>query len=561
MKIFSIIRGPRVAGRMATILRKAASHGLGFAIHRLDLGQYLPAWLRIPRETKALLPEELATELASLLEELGPTFVKFGQMLSTRPDVLPAEYISALERMTHQVAPFPGDKALSIVEKDLGRSSDELFRSFSQTPRASGSIAQVHDAVLRDGREVVVKVRRPNIRRIIEDDLAILTFIAAQADRVEEFQSLRLPMLVEEFGRGIQRELDFVAEAAYTHRFRTGLSELEDVEIAAIYWDHTSERVLTMRRLEGEHIGELLSKGRRPARASALARTLMDAYLKQFFVLGVFHGDPHPGNILITPQGKLALLDFGLVGRIGGGLRRRISTCLIALGNEQFELVAEVMAEMGGAYEMAEADLLQDEIVGLLERYSSVPLDKLDFQRSFLDVMDVIRRHNVDVPRDFVLMGRALVTISGIVLQLDPTVNIGALAVPYGRKLLREKATVSGIRDVVTAGSYHVGTLLREGPRELRRVMHRLQKGLFEFTIRHEGFEKGLAELDETGNRLSLSIILAAIIMASTSLLRSEIGAVEIFGSRVSLLGIIGLAFGFVIGAWLVVSILRSRKL
>jgi len=561
VKISSILKGPRRVRRMAHIASTGAAHGLGFAVSRLDLGRYLPGWMRLHREGKPPAPEELGAKLAAVLEELGPTFVKFGQMLASRPDILPPEYIHELERICHHVAPFSGQRARAIVEEELGRPADEVFLEFSNTQRASGSIAQIHDAVLRDGTPVVVKVRRPRIERTIEDDVAILTFLAEQANKVPEFQPLRLPMLVDEFGRGIQSELDFITEAAYTHRFRECFRDDPRIEIPKVYWEYSTERVLTMRCIEGAHLGELLAEGRLPRGRQELARTLMDAYLRQFFVLGIFHGDPHPGNILLTETGRLALLDFGLIGRVNARLRRRLGVCLMALGNHQFELLAEVVSEIGRPPDETQLDSMQQEIIGLLDRYSSVPLDRLDLQRSFLDIMSVIRKYNVEVPHDFVLMGRALVAISGIVLQLDPKLNVGELAVPYGRKLLRQKASATGVRNSLTAGAYHLGTLVSDGPRELRRIMYKLQRGTFGFTVRHEGFEKGLTELDQTGNRLSLSIILAAIIIASSSLLKAEFGAISLLGWRVSVVGLLGLAFGFVLGAWLIVGILRSKRL
>lgn len=560
MRISAFVKGPRRVRRAAHIARKGAAHGFGFLISRLDLQRHLP-WLRLPRLAREARPEEMAGRLASMLEELGPTFVKFGQMLSTRPDIVPEDYIRELSRICHHVAPFSGEVSRAIVAEELGAPAAEVFREFNDVPRASGSIAQIHDALLQDGTPVVVKVRRPRIERIIEDDVAILTFLAAQADRVEEFRPFRLPMLVDEFARGIRRELDFVAEAAYTHKFRERFGDDDRIRVPQVYWDYTSERVLTMRRLEGAHLSEVLAgEGPRVDR-KAVARIVMDAYLRQFFVLGVFHADPHPGNILVAPDGRVAMLDFGLVGRVSPRLRRDLSVCLMALGSGQLELVGEVLSEMGRVPADARIDDLKDELVSLLDRHSSVPIEKVDFQRTFEDVMNVVRKYRVEIPRDFVLMGRALVAISGIVTRLDPSLNVASLAAPYGAQLLREKVTLGGIRDTLTTGGYHLGTLLTDGPRDVRRMVQKLERGLFEFTIRHEGFEKGLRELDHTGNRLSLSIILAAIIIASSTLLASKIGAVSVFGSEISLLGIAGLLFGLALGVWLIVGILRSRRI
>lgn len=547
--------------RMAHIARKGASHGLGFLIGRLQLQKHLPAWLRLPGLARGGRPEDLAARFANVLEELGPTFVKFGQMLSTRPDILPAEYIEELERICHHVAPFPAEVSRNVVEEELSRAADELFQEFADEPRASGSVAQIHDARLQDGTPVVVKIRRPRIERTIEDDLAILMFLAEQADRVEEFQPLRLPMLVEEFGRGIQRELDFLSEAAYTHKFGELFADEPRVEIPNVYWEYTTERVLTMQCMEGTHISQVLRGARASVDRGELARTIMDAYLRQLFVLGSFHADPHPGNILVTSHGTVALLDFGLVGRVNRRLRRDLGVCLLALANEQLELVAEVVSEIGRVPTDARLESFQEEFTAMLERHAGVPLEKLDFQRSFREAMAVIRKYRVEVPRDFVLMGRALVVISGLVTQLDPSVQIDRLAKPYSRRLLWEKASVAGVRRGLTAGWYHLTSLISEGPRELRRLMRNVRRGLFEFTIRHEGFEQALTELDRTGNRLALSIILAAVIIASSSLLSAQIGAVSILGWEVSVLGLVGLAFGMVLGAWLIIGILRSGRL
>jgi ubiquinone biosynthesis protein len=560
VRISSILKGPRRVRRVAHIAQKAAKHGLGFALSRLDLQRYLPPWLRLPRPTVEVEPEDLAPRLAAVLEELGPTFVKFGQMLSTRPDILPPAYIAELERICHHVTPFPGEKAKAIVTEALGAPLPELFREFADEPFASGSMAQIHEAVLPDGTPVVVKVRRPMIEQVIEDDIAIMAFIAAQADKVEELAPFRIPMLVDEFGRGITSELDFVAEAAYTHKFREGLSEEGSLEVPRVFWDYTTERVLTLERMTGTHLSEHLGAERGLADPGRVARILMDAYLRQFFILGAFHADPHPGNILLTDTGHVALLDFGLVGRLSSALRRDMGVCIMALGNGQVDLVAEVLTEMGRPPSEALREECREELVALLDRDASVPIEKLDFRRSFQAVMGVIRKYRLEVPRDFVLMGRALVVISGIVTQLDPRLNVASLAAPYGSRLLRERLAPSSIKRTVTTGGYHAATLAGDAPRQIRRILQKLQGGLFEFTIRHEGFEKGLAELDQTGNRLSLSIILAAIIIASASLLTEDIGSVHVLGVRVSILGLVGLVFGFVLGIWLIVGILRSRR-
>jgi ubiquinone biosynthesis protein len=257
----------------------------------------------------------------------------------------------------------------------------------------------------------------------------------------------------------------------------------------------------------------------------------------------------------------MSLVDFGLVGRVDHRLRTDLGACLMALGSENLEFVAQVLCDMGGVLDQDVARDFQQEMITLLDRYSSIPLGKLNFQAAFLEGMDLIRKFRLDVPRDFVLIARALVIVNGIVTQLDPGLDIGGLAEPYGRKLLREKLSRRGLQRALSGGAYQLGSLLKEGPRDIVRLLRKMQRGAFEFTIRHEGFEKGLKELDQTGNRLSLSIILAAIIVASTMLLTSGEWRVTMLGFQVNPLGVAGLLFGSVIGAWLVIGILRSGRL
>jgi len=563
VRLADIVRGPRRVRRLAHIARKSATHGLGFLVSALDIQGYLPAWMRVPLgKSKPAEPSELPSRLAKVLEELGPTFVKFGQMLASRPDILPSQYISELNRICHHVAPFPGKVASSIVEKETGRPAEEVFASFSEEPRASGSIAQIHDAELHDGTPVVVKLRRPGIEKTIEDDLAIMEFLAAQANNIEDFRPLRLPLLVDEFGRGIRRELDLLNEAAHTHRFWSDFEGEERLVVPRVYWDYTTEAMLTLQRISGAHMTDFEEVGLTKDQKAHLARLILDLFLQQFFVNGRFHADPHPGNVVVLSADRIALIDFGLVGRLGEALRNQLILFIVALGNEQLDLAADILCEIGGVGFAASKDEFHEQIVAMLERYYSMPVEKIHVQRGFLEVMRIIRRHDVNVPRGFVLLGKAMVSIGGMVLRLDPELNVAAVARPYGRRLLRDKISPTGMKRSLTAGSYHVLNLVRTAPRELLSIIRKLRSGLFEFTIRHEGFEKALSELDRAGNRLALSIILAAIIIASSTLMGAEIGpTISVLGEEMSVLGLLGFMFGSVLGVWLVIGIFRSGRL
>jgi len=563
MRIMGLIRGPKRIRRVGHIAQKCASHGLGFLVGKLDIQSHLPAWMRVPLGVRAeAQPRDLPARLAKVLEELGPTFVKFGQMLASRPDILPEQYINELKRICHRVAPFPADTARSIVEQELGGKVEDLFRDFSAEPRASGSLAQVHDAVLPDGTEVVVKIQRPGVESVIDDDLAVMEFLAHQAENIEEIKPLRLPMIVEEFGRGLRRELNFVNEAAYTHKLHMRLQDEKRLVVPEVFWDYTTQKVLTLLRLNGTPLAELHTLQVEQEAKSRLARTILDVFLKQFFEIGLFHADPHPGNILWMDDGRVGLIDMGLVGMLSDSLRTNLALCLIALGNEQMELAAEILADTGTLPPYAPRDEFCNEVAALFDRFYSMPVEKMDLQRAFNEVMDIVRRYGVVMPRDFVLLGKALATISGLALELDPRLNAAALVAPYGRILMRRNLSVRKLRSTLTSTGYHLGSLLRNAPAEIRQIMRKLRAGLLEFTIKHEGFDEAVGELGRTGNRLSFSIVLAAIIVASTSILTAQVGPkVHLPGWDVSALGLAGLLLACILGIVLFIGIFRSGRL
>ena len=562
MRISGIIRGPRRVRRVAHIARKLASHGLGFLVGKLNIRRYLPAKMRIPAKGGLSEPSELPARLATVLEELGPTFVKFGQMLSTRPDVLPEEYIEELQRITHHVHPFPGRTARGIVEEELEAPVGELFDEFNDEPRASGSIAQVHEARLHDGTEVVVKVLRPGIQDTIEDDLAIMQFLARRMEQVEDVKNLRPRMLVDEFARLIRGELNLLNEAANTHRLGKELDDEERVVIPTVYWDQTTRRVLTLQKLDGELLAQADLKKMPAERKRAIAATLMESFLDQIFRLGLFHADPHAGNLVLLGGGRIGLIDMGQIGRITESMRGHISMGVVALSNAQMELAAEIVGEIGSLPVGSSSEDFRAEIAGLLDRYSGTPVSRLDLGRAFRDAMAVVRRYGVVMPRDFVLLGKTLGTVSGVVMDLAPDLKVERLARQYAGSIVKQRLRPSSLKKTLTRYIYHISNLLRDGPAELREIFRKVHRGQLEFTIRHEGFDKAVAELDRTGNRLSLSIILAAIIMASSSLLTAKAGpTVNLFGWQASILGFVGLMFGMVLGAWLIFGIFRSGRL
>jgi len=420
----------------------------------------------------------------------------------------------------------------------------------------------VHAARLKDGTEVIVKVRRPAIERIVEDDLAIMEFLAARADGVEELRGLRLPMLVDEFAQGIRREQNLLTEAANTHKFWVAFRDDEKLLVPRVYWDYCTPKVLTLQRLKGTYVSELEGRANAEALKREVASIILDRFMVQFFRIGSFHADPHSGNVLVTDDRRVALIDFGLIGRLGETLRAQLSTIVAALAHQNLELAADVLGEIGSLPPQAQDEEFRSDLVALLDRHYSVPLEKIDVQVVFGEIMQVVRKYRVVMPRDFVLFGKTIASVGGLVTRLSPELSAARLAAPYARKLALGKLAPGRLMRSFTANAYHLGMLLRSAPFELRQLLRRLKRGAIQVVVDHRGLERYLTDLDRTGNRLALSILLAAILLSSTSLLTAGVGpAVNLLGWKASALGLLGYFLGFILGVWLALGIFRSGRI
>ncbi len=474
VKISEILQAPRRTRRVAQISSILASQGFGFILAKLDIAHYLPPWARFSSRSGPETTSDLPVRFVAVLEKIGPTAVKFGQMLSTRPDMLPPEYSRELQRICHHVAPFPAEEARATLEREFGSGIDEILDFFDDEPLASGSIAQVHRATLKGGQEGVIKVRRPNIRQIVEDDTAILHYLAMRADRIEEFKPLRLPVLVEEFAEGIRREMNLLSEAADTHKFHEAFSDDISLVTPKVYWDYCSPSVLTIQKIDGVFFSELSGEGDREVSDELrrkVAMVVFDRFLRQYFELGFFHADPHTGNMLLMDDNRVALIDFGLTGRIGDPLRSQLGAIVIALGRRQFELAGRILAETGAFPPDLDEDEFVAETASLLERHYNVPMERIDIQQVFQEVMHIVRKHRGLMPRNFVLLGKSMVTVGGMINQLSTGINAAEMIVPYARNLATEKVAPSHLARRMGEHTYELSMLLRTLPRDFRNLI------------------------------------------------------------------------------------------
>jgi ubiquinone biosynthesis protein len=547
--------------RLGEIVQVFTRHGFGHLVHRLNLQSYLPFGSRLaeagagPPE-----PETLGTRLVRLFQDLGPTFVKLGQLLSSRPDILPEDIVNDFRRLQDRVDPFPSDRAVAIVEAELRRPMNEAFAHFEEEPLASGSVAQAHAAVLPDGTPVIVKVKRPDIGATIQRDIDILFWLAPLVERfVPELAVLRPGVMVEEFSRSVRRELDFLTEGASTEKFGRQFAANAEVRIPRVYWEHTTSAVLTLERLGGVNAGDIEALDRRGVDRAKLARTLASAFLQQCLEDGRFHADPHPGNLLVTDDGTLGIVDFGQTGHLTPEMKRHLSLSLIGLVKNDLGLVLDVYSDMGVVPDDADMVELKPALADLIEKYYGLPIGLIDARDVFADALLFARKFKLRLPREFVLLGKACVSVSSLAKRLDPEFNFAEVAAPHARNLMREWTSPVNIARSAGLKALHFAAMAGKLPGEVRQVVRKALRGNLQVQFVHRGLEGFTGEFDRGLNRLAASLIVAAIMIGSSVIIAAKVGP-QIFGD-VSLLGIAGYVTALVVGLPLLLGILRSGRL
>lgn len=557
------LRGLRNLRRLRQIAGVFARHGFGWLVDSMRLRRFVP----LLRKRAAAGPADTAQRAATALQELGPTFVKLGQALSMRPDIVPESFALAFKRLQDDVAPFPAEQARGIIEASLGKGPEALFDFFEPEPVASGSIAQVHLGRLTDGRAVAVKIRRPGIEREIAADLDIMRHLAQVAERhIEEMRIYRPVEIVEELARMLSRELDLAAEAASTERFALAFKDDPEVVTPEVVWGLSGGEVLTLTRLEGVKLSDPEAPRLAGTDGKTLARRLADCFMKQFFTLGLFHADPHPGNLLALPGGRIGLLDFGAVGCLSDETATQLAAAVYALGKGDVEFLAGVYEEIGVFGANVERPLLLSDLQEMMLRYRGVPAGRLDVRKVFSEAVAVARRHGARLPRELVLFGKALVSVLSVAQMLDPELRPDELLRPYMRRLVLGRFSPSAAASFAARTAYHLGNLAKSFPADARAILRDLRRGRMRFAFRHEGLEDIAGEIDRALGRLAFAVVVGSIVIGSSFVIGAGVGPkwpwLERIGlGDVSLLGLAGFVIAGVLGIGLAWGIYRSGRL
>ncbi|WP_215776501.1 AarF/ABC1/UbiB kinase family protein [Paludibacterium sp. B53371] len=534
-------------------------HGLGEFAERLRLPRAVEMageWLHLKKSDN---PETTPTpvRVRQALEELGPTFIKLGQILSTRVDVFAPHWIAEFEKLQNEVPPIDAGQLPQLLQTALGASPDALFSSFDPCPIGSASIAQVHRAVLRDGRTVAVKLRRPGIVEKVQADLRILAHLASVLE--SEFADARRfqpQEIVRQFARSMTRELDLAVEARNMERFARDFAEDPHVTVPGVHWQYTNPMVNVQDFIEGipgSRLDLLDAAGLVPAQ---MAHHGANAVLKMILVNGFFHADPHPGNVIFQPGPRIAFVDFGMVGRLSHARRDEIVDLLLALAQHDERAMMDVLIEWTGSKPIDEAQFASD-IGELVFAYEHVPLKNLRISQLIGEIMDLIRNHSILLPADLAMLFKALITLEGLGRQLDPDFLLIDHLTPFVRRLARAR--------------YHPASLLKRGrhtlgetlgmlsslPRGMARLGKDMRQGKFSVNLDLKRLDSFARQLDRSANRLTMGIVTGALIIGSSIVMTVNAGP-RLFGFP--FLGLFGFLIALINSLWLIVSIWRSGK-
>jgi ubiquinone biosynthesis protein len=514
----SVLHTVRDLGRLREIAVVLARHGFGELLQRVGLGSL--GWARNDGETDA--KSSTAVRIRRVLEELGPSFVKLGQIASTRPDLIPADIIEELRKLQDDVPPVPFDQMRVELELQLGATIDEVFANFDERPIASASIGQVYRASLRtpEGeRDVVVKVQRPNIASTIERDVDLLYWLAHAIERSIPESTLYAPVkLVDQFHAAISAELDFIQEANNAERFAENLANVQTVCFPTVYRSASSRKAITLSFIPGDKVFDAVAKG---ASAERIAKAAVHAIVKMIFEHGFFHADPHPGNILITgtrDNPVLGLIDLGLVGRLSPKLRDRLIDLAVAIGRDDYRGMAAALYAIGHPTRRIDRNAFEAEVQRLADKYLHRRLEEIAFADLIRDLAGGALRYGIEVPADFMMVGKALMTVEGIARQIYPELNVAAEVRPYMAEILGARYSPERLTSDLLNLASRFGSTAADLPGVAEDILEDLRQGRLQLEVRQPSLEHAYERL---GRRLFNGLLLAASIVGFAILFAS----------------------------------------
>jgi len=562
LKKSGILKTYRHANRYIEILSVLAKHGFGDFISRTKIDKIFE--FNRPKNTNELkLAEAEKTiwqRIRMILEELGPAFIKLGQTISNRPNLIPAELLNELEKLQNSVQAFSSEEAAQIIEKELGDTITRLFKDFIDEPIAAASIAQVHKAVLHDGQIVVVKVQRPKIKKIIEVDLEIMKDLAGLLENYDqEFKRMDIKGIVEEFEKSMLKELDFSFEASNMEKFRLNFQNDAEIYVPKCYRDYSTKIILTMEFIDGINISEIEKIKGRGLSLEIIASRGANLILKQIFEHGFFHADPHPGNMMVLGDNLICFLDYGMMGLITKSAHEHLSSIIIGVANHDAGKIAKTLIKFSvKSDENINFALIESQVSELIERHFYQSLAYIDMATMLNTLITILIENRLKMPPDFYLLLRALIILQANGEKLNKKFNISEHIKPYAEKMIRERLDPFKLAGDIFNSATDLAILSRDLPSEISEIIDKIKYGKLKMDIEHKGVEHMLTTYERTTNKLAFSVVLASLVIGSSIVIHSKIPPLW---NEIPIIGIAGFSIASILGFWLLISILRHENL
>ncbi len=552
--------------RYSQILYVFTKYGFGLLLEQLGIFKYLSIKkMPVDEKTKSICSTlSRGARFRLALEELGPTFIKLGQILSTRPDIFPSDVLKELKLLQDAAPPFPFSEVKSTIENELCDKLDKIFKEFEEIPIAAASISQVHLARMNSGKLVAVKVKRPDVEKTIELDIGILKDIADFIDNHTKYGKLYDSYgMVCEFEKVIKDELDFIKEGENAETFKSNFRKDNGIKIPDIKWIYTTKNVLTMEYIEGIRIDDISALDLAGIDKKIVAKRLATSILNQILRDGFFHADPHPGNIRVLPDGTIVFLDLGMVGYLNEALKEIIVKFFIGIANKDSTLIVRSIIELGAVTERVNKKKFEKEVEDVIDKYLTMPLNEIKAEDLLNDTFRIAFSNNIKIPRVFALLAKTLGTLQSILENLDPDLNALIIAKPIAKRLIYQTFSINKINDNLKKNLWDYMDIAKKLPSVILNLLTKAEDEDFKFQVEfkeinkvQKGFERAFNRLSFCVVLLGVSIIIAGIVVGSG--LSADVGS-EMYFLNITLLKI-GLVAAFVIVAGLIISLIRSRK-
>ncbi|MGM0540688.1 MAG: ABC1 kinase family protein [Thermodesulfobacteriota bacterium] len=551
--------------RYRKILSTLAAYGFDEIVYQTGIGKFLRLGGRLfgrasPRQVQFVGKAGTWERIRMVAEELGPTFIKLGQILSNRPDLIPKELQKELEKLQKSVSPFPASQAVQIVEKELGRPIQNLFLEFDEAPLAAASIAQIHRAVLPSGEIVAMKVQRPGLHELVKVDIDILQELAELLERfVPQAQRWGPRGIVAEFEKGMFQELDFRREAAAIQRFGTQFAGQKDIKVPQVYHQQSTQKVLAMEFIPGRPLSELLDDASlSPEERTRIAEQGANLTLQQIFSYGFFHADPHPGNIILLDDGRLCYIDFGLTGSLIQRDLEVVSDLLTSIMAQNEQKAARVVVKLAGSRDFATAQSIERNIAELIERFQSAQAGEFSFTALLGELVEILVAKGLRLPPDLFLLVKSLLTIEGITSALDPKFDFTAQLTPFAEKLVKDRYDMSRLQTRASTLAGDFAELVQNFPGDYSKVIETLSSGRLSLSLEEQSLGKARESMFKASSTLAFAVVLGSLVIGSAIIVHSRVPPLW---KEVPVIGIIGFIVSGMIGFGLLIKIIRNRGL